>query len=48
MIFESEFVSESVFIPKTFVNTLVLLVPLNIAVVAVSPIRRQIPCNFAF
>jgi hypothetical protein len=46
MIFESEFVSESVFIPKKFVRMLALLLPLNIAVAAVSPIRRQISMQF--
>jgi hypothetical protein len=46
MIFESEFVPESVFLPKTFVKTLALLLPLNIAVAAVSPIRRRVNMQF--
>jgi hypothetical protein len=40
MMFESEFVPESVSVSKMFVKTVVLRLPLNIAIAVVSPIRR--------
>jgi len=46
MIFESKLDPGCIFLPKTFVRTLALLLPLNIAVAAVSPIRRQINMQF--
>jgi hypothetical protein len=46
MIFESKLNPGYIFLPKKFVRTLALLLPLNIAVAAVSPIRRQINMQF--
>jgi len=46
MILESKLDFKPVSLPKTFGRTLALLLPLNIAVAAVSPIRRQIKMQF--
>jgi hypothetical protein len=46
MIFESKLDPGCIFLPKTFGRTLTLLLPLNIAVAAVSPIRRKINMQF--
>jgi hypothetical protein len=46
MIFETKLDPDYVFLPKTFVRTLASLLPLNIAVAAVSPSRRQINMQF--
>ena len=46
MILKSKFVPGPVLLPKTFERTLALLLPLNIAVAALSPIRRQIHMQF--
>jgi hypothetical protein len=46
MIFESKLDPGYIFHAKTFGRTLALLLPLNIAVAAVSPIRRQINMQF--
>jgi hypothetical protein len=46
MIFESKLDPGYIFLPRTSVRTLASLLPLNIAVAAVSPIRRQINMQF--
>jgi hypothetical protein len=46
MIFESKLDPGYIFLPRTSVRTLASLLPLNIAVAVVSPIRRQINMQF--